>query len=81
MARVVLTPPFGTRFFGGRDHLDIDAGNVFALVRALDGLAPGFADEAGSRAAIAVNGTAITAWDTRLNADSEVLFVLRIAGG
>jgi molybdopterin converting factor small subunit len=81
VAKVILTPPFTYEFFGGRDELDVAAGNVFALVRALDTLSPGFAEAAQLRAAIAVNGVAITAWDTPLNEGSEVLFVARIAGG
>ncbi len=81
MTKVILTPPFTYEFFGGRDELEVAAGNVFALVRALDGMAPGFADAAQLRAAVAVNGVAITAWDTPIDEDSEVLFVARIAGG
>ncbi len=81
MAKVILTPPFTAEFFGGRDELEVAADTVFALVRALDAIAPGFAAAADNRAAIAVNGVAITAWDTPLNPASEVLFVVRIAGG
>jgi molybdopterin converting factor small subunit len=81
LAKVILTPPFGSEFFGGRDELGVAAGDVFALVRALDAMAPGFADAADRRAAIAVDGVAITAWDTPLGGSSEVLFVTRIAGG
>jgi len=81
LAKVILTPPFGKEFFGGQDELEVVAGNVFALVHALDAIGPGFADAANRRAAIAVNGVTITAWDTPLDGSSEVLFVVRIAGG
>ncbi|MEO5598025.1 MAG: MoaD/ThiS family protein [Novosphingobium sp.] len=81
MVRVILTPPFPAEFFGGQDEHEVSAGDVFALVRALDAIAPGFALAADSRAAIAVNGVAITAWDTPLDPGTEVLFVTRIAGG
>jgi len=81
MAKVILTAPFSTEFFGGKTELDVAAGNLFALVRALDGLAPGFAEAAETRAGVAVDGAVVSNWATALTPHSEVLFVLRIAGG
>ncbi len=81
MAKAVITAPFSAEFFGGReDHL-VDAPTIFALIRGLDLAAPGFAQAAEERAAIAVNGVAVADWTTRLESGDEVLFVQRIAGG
>lgn len=81
MARVILLPPFAGEFFGGRGEMEADAGNLFALVRALDAQAPGFAEAAEGRAAIAINGQAIGDWTTVLAASDEVMFVPKVAGG
>ena len=81
MARVVLLDPFAARFFGGREEVEVAADTVFALVRALDVLAPGFAVAAEEGAAIALDGVALADWGTALATDSEVLFVPRVAGG
>lgn len=82
MARAVLLPPFAAQWFGGREEIDVPgAANVFALVRALDAEAPGFAAAAEKRAAIAVNGSATSNWSMRLGEGDEVLFVPRVAGG
>ncbi len=81
MARAIITAPFSAEFFGGREDHVVDAPTIFALIRSLDGMAPGFAQAAEERAAIAVNGIAVADWTKRLEADDEVLFVQRIAGG
>lgn len=81
MAQVTLLPPFSTDFLGGREGLTVEAATIFALVRALDAMAPGFAARAEQGAAVAVGGAVIADWTTALTADDEVLFVPRIAGG
>lgn len=81
MARVVATSPFGQEFFGGKDEFEVDAANVFALVNALDRLSPGFADAAGVRVAIAVDGVVVSDWSTALSASSEAMLLPRVAGG
>lgn len=81
MARVILLPPFAGDWFGGRGEVVVEAGNLFALVRALDAQAPGFADAAEASAAIAVNGSAVGDWTTALARDDEVMFVPKVAGG
>lgn len=81
MARVILLPPFAGEFFGGRGEMELDAGNLFALVRALDAEAPGFAEAVEGRAAIAVNGQAVGDWTTALAARDEVMIVPKVAGG
>lgn len=81
MARVILLPPFAGDWFGGRGEMEVKAGNLFALVRALDTLAPGFAEAAEAGAAIAINGSAVGDWTTALASDDEVMFVPKVAGG
>lgn len=81
MARIVPMPPFDAEFFGGRDALDVPAGTIFELVRALDAIGPGFAAKAETRIAFAVDGALVTDWSLPLTAESEVLLVPRLAGG
>ena len=81
MVTAIITAPFSTEFFGGREEHVLDAPSIFALIRGLDGMAPGFAEAAEERAAIAVNGVAVGDWTRRLGVGDEVLIVQRIAGG
>jgi molybdopterin converting factor small subunit len=74
-------PPFGAEAFGGKDVLDVAAGNIFDLVRALDRLSPGFGESAEVRLAFAVDGTITSDWGAPLNAASEVIVVPRVGGG
>ena len=73
--------PFAEQFFGGAGVLEVAAGNLFALVDALDALGPGFGDNAAMRAAFAVNGTMQTDWSAPLAPDAEVMVFPRVAGG
>ena len=61
--------------------LEVAAGNIFALVEALDKIGPGFADEAALRAAFAVDGVMQTDWSAPLTPDSQVMLFPRVAGG
>ena len=81
MARVVVMPPLDDEFFGGRDRLEVEAANLFAAVRELDGLGPGFAEVAQVRATLAVDGVVVPDWSTPLDADSEVILLPRVGGG
>ncbi len=81
MARVILLPPFAGDYFGGRGEVELHAANLFALVRALDALSPGFAEAAEASAAIAINGSAVGDWTTALADTDEVMFVPKVAGG
>lgn len=74
-------PPFDREFFGGKDRLDLDAGNLFGMVRELDGLAPGFARVAEVRAAFAVDGTYTADWSMSLADADEVILLPRVGGG
>lgn len=81
MARIVVTSPLSTEFFGGREEIEVSAGNVFQLVAALDRMSPGFGEAAGIRVAFAVDGVFAGDWATPLSANSEVLLVPRVGGG
>ena len=81
MAKITLMAPFGADSFGGRDVLTLEAGNIFALVRMLDALSPGFGENADVRLAFAVDGTVTSDWATMLNAQSEVIVLPRVGGG
>ena len=79
--RVTLLEPFAREFFGGETELECEARNLFALVRALDAKAPGFAEAVEQRAAVAVDGVHVADWSASLAGVGEVLIVPRIAGG
>lgn len=81
MARVVLLPPVGAELFGGREELEVPGATLFAVVHALNREGPGFADAAGTRLALAVNGVLAEDWSIPVAPDSEVLVVPRVAGG
>jgi len=73
-------PPFDREYFGG-DRLELEAGNLFDLVRKLDAQAPGFAEIAEVRAAFAIDGVFTTDWSSPLAGATEVILLPRIGGG
>lgn len=79
--RIVVMPPLDNEFFGGKDRLELEAPNLFGLVRELDGLSPGFADVADVRAALAIDGVVVPDWSTSLAGASEVIVLPRVGGG
>jgi molybdopterin synthase sulfur carrier subunit len=81
MVRIVVMSPFENEFFGGRDRLDLEASNLFAMVRELDAVAPGFAEIAGVRAQFAIDGVVVPDWSTSLAGASEVIVLPRVGGG
>ena len=81
MARVEPMSPFAEQFFGGAQVLEVAAGNLFALVDALDAIGPGFGEDAGLRAAFAVDGVMQTDWSVPLAPDAQVMVFPRVAGG
>jgi hypothetical protein len=74
-------PPFDREFFGGRDRLELEAATLLALVRKLDLLAPGFADQAEIRAAFAIDGVFTPDWTRSTAAAREVILLPRVSGG
>ena len=81
MARLLLPPSLGSEFPALPGELVVDALSLYALVRAVDGQAPGFATFCETRAALAVDGVLASDWAQGLSEQSEVLVVPRIAGG
>lgn len=79
--RVVVMPPLDREFFGGKDRLDLEAGNLFGLVTELDKLAPGFGELADIRASMAIDGVVAPDWSASLADASEVIVLPRVAGG
>ena len=73
--------PFASQFFGGTGQLEIAAGNLFAVVAALDGIAPGFAEAAELKVAFAVDGAVWADWSAPLPQTGEVVLFPRVAGG
>ena len=81
MARIVVMPPFERQFFGGKDRLELEAANLFDLIRKLDELAPGFAEIAHARATFAIDGVVAPDWSASLAGAAEVILLPRVAGG
>lgn len=73
--------PFASQFFGGAGQIEIGAGNLFALVAALEKVAPGFAEAAELKVAFAVNGAVWADWSAPLPETGEVVLFPRVAGG
>lgn len=74
-------PPFDREFFGGRAVLELEADTLLGMVRALDGIAPGFANIAESRAAFAIDGVFTPNWSTAVVGAAEVILLPRVSGG
>lgn len=81
MPRVVIAPSFCTEYFGSAREFDVEAGNLFQLVDALEDRAPGFAQAAGIKVAFAIDGTVQNDWTAPLPPGCEVLLVPRVGGG
>jgi molybdopterin converting factor small subunit len=81
VARVVFVTSICDAFTDGLETLELTAGNIFQLVRALDRRFPGLGRFVETRASIAVDGTVIQDWTQTLSEESEVLLFPRIAGG
>jgi molybdopterin converting factor small subunit len=78
---VVIVPP-ALRVLTGAERVTLAAGNVRALLRALDARYPGFAETLGARFAVAIDGDIHGNADYEsLEDDSEVAFLPPIAGG
>ncbi len=73
--------PFADQFFGGAQVLEVEAGNLFGLIEALDKLGPGFGDNASIRVAFAVDGMMQADWSAPLAPGAEVMVLPRVAGG
>lgn len=81
MVRVSLDRSLAAEWFGGRDAVEAEAGNVLQLVDALNRMAPGFAEIAPVRTVFAVDGEVTADWSVALSDASEVILLPRIGGG
>ena len=85
MARVMLPADAARTWFDGRAEIPADGDTLFAVIRALDkaapGITPGFAEVARRRYVFAVDGVLASDWSTPVGPDSEVLVVVKVAGG
>jgi sulfur-carrier protein len=82
MARVSTIAQSVRDLAGGRDHFEVDAPTVRALLAALDARYPGLGSHVGETMAIAIDGELHhDAWSEALAADSEVVFIPLIPGG
>lgn len=81
MARVIVTPSFAREHLGAIEQMELDVGNLFQLVAALEQRFPGFENFARIRTTFAVDGAVVNDWATPLTRDSEVLLIPRIGGG
>ncbi len=81
MAQVILPLDAARTWFGGREAVSAGGDTVFAVVRALNAAAPGFADVARRRYVFAVDGVLASDWSTPVGPDAEVLVVAKVAGG
>lgn len=82
MARVSSITQAVRDLAGGRDHFEVDAPTVRALLAALDVRHPGLGAHVREHMAIAINGELHhDAWEEALAPDDEVVLVPRITGG
>lgn len=81
MATLVVTAALRGEVPLSAGDRQIDAADVFGLVRQLELIHPGIGDYIQNRVSIAVDGVLVSDWSTRLAEESEVLFVPHIAGG
>lgn len=81
LARIVLPPDAAVRWFDGEPAVDAGGNTLFAVIRALDARGPGFGAVARRRYVFAVDGMLAADWSTPVRPDSEVLVVIKVAGG
>jgi len=74
-------PPFEREFFDGEDRFELEADNLFGLVRKLDEIGRGFAEVAEARASFAIDGVLTPNWSSSLVEAGEVILLPRISGG
>ncbi len=81
MATVIVTAALRGEVQLGAGELEIDAANLFDLVRQLEAMSPGIGRFIDGNVAVAVDGVLVVDWSTPIGPDSEVLLVPHIAGG
>jgi molybdopterin converting factor small subunit len=82
VARVLTVAQSVRDLAGGRDHFEVDAATLHALVEQLDQRHPGLGAHVRQTMAVAIDGELHhDAWHAPLRPDSEVVFIPLIAGG
>lgn len=81
MPRIRFTPSFFAEIIGGAEVLEVDAGSLFQMLRAMEAQFPGLGDFCETRATFAVDGVLTSDWAAPLDPGAEVLVVPRIGGG
>lgn len=81
MAHVIFVSSTFDPYTQGEEAFEVQAANIFGLVRELDARFPGLGRFIETSASIAVDGEAIHAWTRGLTDDSEVVLFPKIAGG
>ena len=82
MAQVVLSRELSRRFTSGQTELEVPAGDVRQLLRALEARYPGFGSALGSGMAVAIDGEIFAdPLLEPLGQQSEVHFLPPIEGG
>lgn len=82
MAQVVLSYELAQQYTGGQTHLEVDAKDFRALVKALDGRYPGLGPELGVGLAVAIDGEIFQEpFLEPIQPSSEVYFLPAIEGG
>ena len=81
MAHVIFVSTTFDPYTQGQEAIEVQATNLFGLVRELDARFPGIGRFIETSASIAVDGEAIHAWTRALTNESEVVLFPKIAGG
>ncbi len=82
MAKVVLPLEVARAFAAGETEHQIDAGDLRALLKALEQLFPGIAARLQTGLAVAIDGEIFQDWFLQtINPNSEVYFLPAIEGG
>jgi molybdopterin converting factor small subunit len=81
LAKVVVTAALRGEVSLGAGEMEVNAANLFDLVRQLEVLSPGIGEFIHANVAVAVDGVLVADWSTPIGPDSEVLLVPHIAGG
>ena len=82
MPKVVISGTSCQRFTGGRTELEVAATNFRRLVLELDQRFPGLGKQVEDSMAVAIDGEIYQdAYSARLEPDSEICLIPKIAGG
>lgn len=81
MAQVIFVSSTFDPYTQGQESIELEAANLFGLVKELDLRFPGIGRFIETNASIAVDGEAVHLWTRALAGESEVVLFPKIAGG